>query len=504
MIFLLLGLTTLLSLLLYGMDFSFRFYSHWILSIFVHGVSGGKVYFLLSYATVLFFLLFFLAKRKRSWPMGVRWAGTLLWVAVGLGMGASLGSYLHYLFTYSLPIEAHHYHFHEIYNSVNYFPHIHTSKLFIYKFGRLLGFGKALGGMDDGRVFMNVLPTFYPYVTLSSVACVLFLSLLLVPAMVYHWKSENRAGIAVLSILAFQSIIKSLSDGGPFAYDFLVAIGVIFLLFHNKQHEALIGFFKKKWRVFFWGSLGVVTCLCLIDPSLGFITHTLKNGSLLLGIYSFIYFISLRNSVRHRWLKGAILSALALFLSFTLYVRYSVYIKPFHVALDEGTKIHYFHYRDRPLPERLRGSQVIFDSDFLSIFCFTIPKKEKALELYKTLGENPYRNRRVAIIYPQNRKAYGILAEVTFLEFQEKETTLNVPKIMDLQLKEEDLRRRRFRGEITFDPSYFPVLAHAEGGKITQLDENHKFLMYYFLNRFLNHSGVTEYILTPVGFYRFN
>ena len=80
---------------------------------------------------------------------------------------------------------------------------------------------------------------------------------------------------------------------------------------------------------------------------------------------------------------------------------------------------------------------------------------------------------------------------------------LRVPGIFDIKLKEEDLNRKSFQGEIAFDPSYFPVLSHAEGGKIA-LDENHKFVMYYFLNRFFLHSGVKEYVLVPLGFYRFN
>jgi hypothetical protein len=147
---------------------------------------------------------------------------------------------------------------------------------------------------------------------------------------------------------------------------------------------------------------------------------------------------------------------------------------------------------------------VKFDSSFVSVYGFSTTKKEKVLHLYKTLGENPYRNRHIAIIRPKKRKAYGILAKIIFLEFEQKEVALRIPGIFDLKLKEEDLDRKSFQGEIAFDPSYFPALSHAEGGRITQLDENHKFVMYYFLNRFFQHSGVKEYILVPLGFYRFN
>jgi hypothetical protein len=503
--FLPLSILTLFTLILYGIHFSFRFYSHFILSMFVHGVSGGKVYFFLIYSTVVFLLLFFQKEKRRGgWPMEARWAGKLLVFLVLLGIGVSLGSYLHYIKAYSLPVEAYHYHFKGIYNSVNYFPHIHTSKLFLYKMGSLLGVEQALGSMDDGRVFVNTIPAFYPYVTLFSTLFVILLSLFFIPGIVNRWEDRRQTGISILCVLSFNSIIKSLSDGGPFAYDFLVAIGVIYILMHTKSPEEVKAFIRRRWKIFLWASFGILSLECLIDPSLGIATYTLKNGIVILGIYSFIYLMTIRNTLSKRWLPRILLIVLTLFLSYTAYMRYSIYIKPFHVYLDEGIEIHYFYYKDCPLPRRLIGSRVKFDSDFLSIYSFSIEKKEKVLELYKTLGENPYRNRHVAIINPKKRQAYGILAKIIFLEFEKREIALRVFEIFHLKLTEEDLDRKSFHGEIAFDPSYFPVLSHAEGGEITQLDENHKFVMYYFLNRFFHHSGVNEYILTPLGFYRFN
>ena len=304
----------------------------------------------------------------------------------------------------------------------------------------------------------------------------------------------------------FNSIIKCLSDGGPFAYDFLVGIGVIYLLMHSKNPVELKGFLRRRWKVFLWGSLGILSLEFLIDPSLGIITYTVENGLFIFAVYCFIYLLTVRDALRNRILKWSFLATLTLILSYAVTMRYSIYIKPFLANLDEGTEIHYFYYKENDLPGRLKGSRVKFDSSFLSIYSFSIKKKEKekVLHLYEALGENPYRNRHIAIIIPKKRRAYGILAKIIFLEFEQKEVALRVPGIFDIKLKEEDLNRKSFQGEIAFDPSYFPVLSHAEGGKITQLDENHKFVMYYFLNRFFLHSGVKEYVLVPLGFYRFN
>lgn len=366
--FLLLSILTLSTLILYKIYFSFRFYAHFVLSLFVHGVSGGKVYFFLIYSTVVFLLLSFQrGKRRRCWPMETRWAGKLLVFLVLLGMGASLGSYLHYVKAYSLPVEAYHYHFKGIYNSVNYFPHIHTSKLCINKLGRLLGLEQTLENMDDGRVFEDAIPAFYPYTTLCSTLLVILLSLFLIPGIVNRWEDRNKTGISILSVLSFSSVIKCLSDGGPFAYDFLVAFGILYILIHTENPDEVKTFLRRRWKVFFWASLGILSLECLIDATLGIATYTLKNGFLTLGIHSFIYLMTVQNILRNRWLNKISLALLTLFLIYAVCVRYSIYIRPFLAYLDEGTEIHYFHYKDSPLPERLKGSRVKFNSDFLNI-----------------------------------------------------------------------------------------------------------------------------------------
>ncbi|MCX8118070.1 MAG: hypothetical protein N3G78_09080 [Desulfobacterota bacterium] len=504
MVYLFFAFLTLSTFLLYRLNYSFRFFSHFLLSLLVHGVSGGKIYFLLLYASGLFLLLFFRSIRGGSVPKEAGWTKKAFLFSLGVGMAASLGSYLHYLQTFSLPMGAYHYHFREIDNSVNFFPHIHTSKVFLFRSAELLGLEGTFGGMDDGRAFVQAVPKAYGFLTLASVLSALFLSFHLAPGIVLRWKREYRTGMAILNTLAFHSVIKSLSDGGPLAYDFLVAIAALLILFHAQGPDEVRLFLKKRWKVFFWAGLGIFALKGLIDPSLGLATYTLKHGTVHLALYLFIYLLTLKGSSAGSRAKGVLILGLTLFLFYIVYTRHAIYLRPFLMDLEEGTTIHYFHYKDRSVPERLRGSQIVFDSDFLRIYRLTLEKKEQVLDLYRSLGENPYRNRRVAVLRPKPREAYGILAEITFLEFQRRETRLEVPKIVDLKLKEADLGRNRFQGTIAFDPSYFPALAHAEGGRIDQLDENHKFLMYYFLNRFFYHSGVTEFIFTPVGFYRFD
>ncbi|HUL29979.1 MAG TPA: hypothetical protein VLZ03_05940, partial [Thermodesulfobacteriota bacterium] len=438
MSFLLLGLLSLTTLVLYGINFTFRFYSHFMLSMLVHGVSGGKVYFLLIYSTVVFGMLHFRTGKGNRWGPLARRLGM---VALFLGMGASFGSYMHYITEYDLPVEAYHYHFKGIYNSVNYFPHIHTSKVFLYRVGSIFGLEKALGNMDDGRAFVNVIPAFYSYLTLLSFLLLFSLSLLIIPEIVHRWEGRNKVCISILSVFSFNSIIKCLSDGGPLAYDFLVGVGILSILAYAKSPVEIKAFLRRRWRVFLWVSVGILLLEFLIDPSLGIMTYTLDHGVLMLVFYCFIYLLAIRNGLKSPILRWSFLAALTLILSYAGATRYSVYVKPFLADLDEGTEIHYFDYGENRLPERLNGSRVIFDSGFLSIYRFSIAKKEKVLHLYKELGENPYRNRHIAIIRPKKSKAYGILAKIIFLEFERRDTVLRIPGIFDLKLKGEDLER---------------------------------------------------------------
>ena len=501
--YLIISIGTCSFLIIYISSFIFRFYSHFILNIFVHGVSGGKVYFFLIYTTLVFIYLF-ITEKKQGWHK-IHHARTIkaFVFLMFLNFFTSLIPYLYYIKKFNLSIAGYHYHFKGVYNSVNYFPHIHTTKLFIYKIGNILGMGHLLRGMDDGRVFVDVIPNFFAYMTLFVVLSVLFLSFPIINAIVNDWEDRFRIGVSILSVLSFNSVIKCLSDGGPFSYDFLVGLGIIATLIKTKNPNTLISFIKKRWRVFFWIAFGIISMECFIDSSFGIAIYTLKNGITILSVYTFIYLIIARKTFK----KGVFFLLFiinALFISYTVYDRYNIYIKPFHKFLDVNTAVHYFYYKDAPLPRSLNKSQLKYDTDFMSIYNVPFNKGERIIDLYKGLGENPYRNRHIAIMGPKKRQAYGIYGNITFIKFEDRSVLLKLPKIFYLKLKNKDVKRDIFNVEMVFDVNYFPVLAHAEEGAINQIDENHKFLMYYFLNRLFKYFGIDEYIFTPLVFYRFN
>lgn len=503
--FILLGLSAFIVLIFYIICFPFRFYVHPVLNIITHGVSGGKVYFFLVYSIISFLLLSLFKTKAKPTELDkkYRWYTRLFIFFVFTGMASSIGSFLYYIFKFDLPLEAYHYHFKDIYNSVNFFPHIHTSKLYLFVAAKILGIEHLFRGMDDGRVFQGSIPVFFPFVTLVSIIMVIFLSFFLIRKMVSGWEERYRSGISLISIISLSSVIKTMSDGGPFSYDFLVAICVIYIIASSKKPEDIFPFIKKRWRFLFWGLFSVLTLMSLIDPSFTILTYTVKNGFSLLMVYFAIYFLTIRDKVRKR-LQLFVLICLTVFFSYAVHNRYNTYIKPFQIYLEKGTQVNYFYYKDRPLPESLKNATPVFDLDFLTIYAFKTEKRIKPIDIYRQLSENPFRNRHIAIITPKKRQAYGIVADVLFIDFQNKKTLLKVPRIVDIRLTRKDSHKERFDIQIAYDTTYFPALSHVEEGRITQLDENHKFLMYYFLNRFFLHYGINEYILTPVAFYRFN
>lgn len=503
--FFILALLSLSIFILYVVFPAFCFYIHPVLSLITHGVSGGKIYFFLVFSFISFVILglFKFRIKPDEGDKKYIWFKRFFIFFVFFGMASSIGSFLYYIYKYDLAIVTYHYHFKEVYNSVNFLPHIHTSKLYLFIIGKALGIEHLMKGMDNGMVFKDSIPLIFPYITLISIIVATFSGLFLIKEIVYKWDDQYQTGLSIISVISFSAIVKTISDGGPFSYDFLLGISVFYIITASKSPEEVVVFLKKSWRVLFWVFFLVLTLMCLIDPSFAILFYTLKNCFTVFMVYLAIYFFTVKNTMK-KSLQVFTIICLILFFSYTFYMRYNIYIKPFEDYLEKDTQINYFYYKDRPLPVYLKKGTLLFDSDFLTIYALKTEKKTKTLEIYRMLGENPFRNRHVAIITKKNRQAYGFIGEILFIDFKNKKTSIKVPKIFYLKLTKKDSSLEKMNAEITFDSAYFPALSHVEQVRITQLDENHKFLMYYFLNRFFYHHGVNEYILTPVAFYRFN
>jgi len=499
--FLIYSIISFVILVFYSVSFEFKFYSHFIISQIAHGVSGGKIYFCLIYFSVCFLVLYFKRNRKSVIPITkkVLWTSILFIIS---GTLSSLCSYIHYIIKYNLPVGSYAFHFREIYNSINYFPHIHTSKLYLYKISGLTGFDRFLTNMDDGRAFVDVIPAIYPYLTaISTIYLIVAFTFYLIPFTVNRWDKKFRAGIAIITVFACHSIIKCLSDGGPFAYDFIISFGVLSVLINSRSPEEVMLFVKKRVKVFFWATFLILSLLFCLDPYLGILTYTLKHGLAFLAILVLIYFITIKKEFKKRLIFASIIVGLSFYILYNISAKFFIYIRPFLSFVDSGTVIHYFHYKGDKLPELLRNGKLIFKDDFIDIYKYKTERKEKILGIYRAFNENPYRNRHIAIMPVDREKVSGIFAEVTMLSLKGAKIILPTTGIFQLNLTKKDLDKMNFYAEMVFNSAYFPCLAKAENTVITLLDENHRFVMYYFVNRFLNYYGINEFIFIPFGFY---
>ncbi len=495
------SIVSFVILVFYSVSFEFKFYSHFIISQIAHGVSGGKIYFFLIYFSLCFLVLYFKRNQKAVVPINKK----VLWISISFmisGMLSSLCSYVHYITKYDLPIGSYAFHFRGIYNSINYFPHIHTSKLYLYKISCLTGFDRFLINMDDGRAFVNVIPAIYPYLTaISTIYLIGAFTFYLIPFTVNKWDNKFRTGIAIIAVFASHSIIKCLSDGGPFAYDFLISLGVLSVLINSQSPEEVMLFLKKRVKVFFWATFLILSLLFYLDPYLGILTYTLKHGMAFLAILMLIYFITTGKEFKNRLIFASIIAVLACYILYNISAKFFVYIRPFLSFVNNDAVIHYFHYKGDKLPEIIRKGNIIFKDDFVDIYRYKTKKKENILEIYKVFNENPYRNRHVAIMSVDRKKVSGIFAEITILNLNSVKIILPTTGVFQLNLTNKNLDKMNFYAEMIFHSVYFPPLAKSEDTGITLLDENHKFVMYYFVNRFLNYYGINEFIFIPFGFY---
>jgi hypothetical protein len=499
--FLICSISSFIVFVFYASSFEFKFYSHFIISQIVHGVSGGKIYFILIYFSVCFLVLHFKKNCKPAASINKK----ILWTSILfiiIGMLSSFCSWFYYIMKYDLPIGSYTFHFNGIYNSMNYFPHIHTSKIYLYRIAALTGLDRFLLNMDDGRVFVNVIPIFYQYLTaISTVSLIVLFTFYLIPFIVSSWDKRFRTGIAVIAVCVCHSIIKCLSDGGPFAYDFLIGSGILSVLINSRNAEEIIQFLKKRKKVFFWVIFLTLSLLFCLDPCLGILTYTLKHGSALLAILMLIFFITIKKEFKKGLIFTLMILVLSLYAIYNISAKYFVYIKPFLSFIDSGTVVHYFYYNDGKLPDTLKNSETIFKDDFVDIYRYKTEKKERILEIYKALNENPYRDRHLAIMPAYRNKVSGMFAEMTILRLNGEKIVLPTIGIFQLNLTKKDLDKMNFYAVMAFHSGYFPCLTKAEDTATTLLDENHRFVMYYFVNRYLNYYGIKEYIFIPFGFY---
>ena len=123
---------------------------------------------------------------------------------------------------------------------------------------------------------------------------------------------------------------------------------------------------------------------------------------------------------------------------------------------------------------------------------------KRIIDAYSELGENPFRNRNVAIISPDDSKAYGFIFVLKVLKSGDEVnlTPNNFVKIKVLQNLSK-VSEKAFLLKVTFNKALFPSLWEI---KPSVIGENNKFAVYYFLNHYFLSCGIKEYIIIPYYF----
>lgn len=215
-------LTLLVAIMvLMAVWWDFRLVLLFISNIFFYGKSEAKLFFFVTYLTLFYFLTnafkpTWVSKVKDSWLWGLVFILALL----------NFASYLYFVFSFNLNIREM-----PIFVSNGYFEslsqpvHIHTLKAAITWPLYVLGY-KALPTYGDGLMFFPYIPIFY-----ISAFFVLLVLLLVVFFKGFQFISDSTGlflSTLVYSLLSF-GLLKSLLDGGPLDYEFIL----YFLFFYQ-------------------------------------------------------------------------------------------------------------------------------------------------------------------------------------------------------------------------------------------------------------------------------
>ena len=120
---------------------------------------------------------------------------------------------------------------------------------------------------------------------------------------------------------------------------------------------------------------------------------------------------------------------------------------------------------------------------------------KKLADVYSELGENPFRNRNVAIISPDDSKAYGFIFVLKILK-SEDEVNLTPNDFIKIQVLQNlsKVSEKAFLLKVIFNKTIFPSLWEI---KPSMIGENNRFAVLFFLNHYFLSCGIKEYIIIP-------
>jgi hypothetical protein len=487
--FLCAALVTLVLVLYIASGGMLRTLLHFLLIQLCHGTSSGKVFYLLFFTIAVFLRL--AVFRPASTPSPGDRRSVMLWAIAltSIGLASSLLSHVLYIWTYSLPVGWASWHWKNGINSVTSITHVHTSKAAIAGFCQAIGATKAHTHFDTGYVYLDVVPAWLTAIIGLSFVGAIVCWLIVAPRVIGIGSRHGVMPRAWVFALAGASLTKSILDGGPLAYDAVVAAATLVVLYHtasdNKPAMSRNTLILLGLSVLFWLAL-----LVAIDPSS--LMPQAQRAIYRAAIYAVILcspsIIALRrassNFPRWRVLSGALAAVIT---AFFLGQQVRVTLVPL--------------WSESPQVWNSYGSQC------QPSYEVNKPSVGRIDSLYRINGEDPFRARNASVAkrYPLPQPQ-GLLAETTILSADRASIPTQPVGVVSFRASQEleSTDYPRLRLKVEFDPNSGPALFCPPERTMTQIDENERFVAYHLLDRAMRHAGFTRYILVPYGFYERN
>jgi len=459
---------------------------HFALAQLCHGVSAGKIIFLLGFAIASMVRLA-IATRSSTVPV----ARTLraFWFALGIGLVGAIGSYAFYVTRLNLPVDAPTLHWLHGRNSINSIVHTHTSKAIIALSIDWLGLGHLKNNFDTGAPYAPFVPTW-----LSVLIGVCFLTsitsfLRALPSLVARYPANQRFGVACTATLAGCAATKCILDGGPLAYDAVCGMLTLIGLTQAFSLRDLAGFSRRHALNF----ITIVTIWLIIVgiTSFGALPNQAEHFAYRLTIHSLILFAAAwsvvpRSSFARQLLPSPGLATLALSLCVLAFAMHQArtWLLPMYRPAPSFA-MQYNESMEKAQPVRTTASSI-----------------EGA---YRALGNSPTRVRTISFPEPVAGPGTGFYGQLVPLH-------QGLPIRLLPQLSASLVRIARqepaldgplgaFNVQVEFPGPFAPAISPPTDRPMTALDENERYVAFHLLDRALQRAGLDEYVLIPYVLY---
>jgi hypothetical protein len=461
---------------------------HFLLIQLCHGTSSGKVFYLLFFTIAVFLRL--AVFRPASTPSPGDRRGVMLWAIAltSIGLASSLLSHVLYIWTYSLPVGWASWHWKNGINSVTSITHVHTSKAaiaWLFEVSYLTG---AHHHFDTGYVYLDVVPSWLTATIGLSFVGAIVCWLIVAPRVIGIGSRSSVMARAWVFALAGASLTKSILDGGPLAYDAVVAAATLVVLYHtasdNKPAMSRNSLILLGLSVLFWLAL-----LVAIDPSS--LMPQAQRALYRAAIYVTILWLPSVAALRRASAGGMCCRALCGVVGVVVAGCFlSQQVRVTLVPLVETSTDRPIYYDDQCLP--LAWPQKSYSAPIDT--------------LYRSASQDPFRVRSLSVAKHPLPQPQGLLAEATILSADHATIPIQPLGVVNFRTTQEldstDFPRLRLKVE--FDQNHGPALFCPPERTMTQIDENERFVAYHLLDRAMRHAGFTRYILVPYGFYERN